>query len=229
LVLLVVLTIEIAASGVRAQTTGFLGFGSPSTVSYGSAEPVYIKVVVFYKDARPGYALIAGLFDDEKGGELKGSATGSPDPCAQAAEQTITTTCTVLLRGPSGQNNVTFGFATITNPHALGVWHLRVASGLEDSQGKIIQGSPFSYGFSVQVVNANAAGTGTTSTFTSTISPSSSLKGSSSPAEPITSYSASSDGSNSGLVVVVSAGVIILILFILNRGRKPKSHPKHLR
>jgi hypothetical protein len=204
-ILLVVLTIESAASGVRAQTTGFLGYGSPSTVPYGSAEPVYIKVVVFYKDAKPGYVLIAGLFDDEKGGELKGTATGSPDPCTLAAEQTINTTCAVLLRGPTGQNNVTFGFTPIANLHALGVWHLRVASGL-DSQGKVVQGSLFSYGISVQVVNAVTARTGTTSTISSTSSP--------------------SDGSNNGLVAVISVGLIIFILFVLKRGRKPKSLPK---
>lgn len=213
MVLFLILTTG-ATPKVHAQTTRFLGLGFPGTVPYGSSQPTPVKLIVSHQDAKSGYLLVASLFDDEKQDFLRGTATGWPDPCLLAPELTVNTSCVVVLHTTSGQENVTFGFSTTDNPHDLGVWHLRAGSGLEYPDQRVIQGSLFSQGFPVQVVNATTQTTLPPST-TATIT--------------ITQSTQSNPPSSNALPMLVALAMIVVLIVIAlaYNARKPRRRSKH--
>jgi len=164
MVLFFFLTIGAAIPDVHAQTTTMNPLNVPQVVVYGSPQQTAVTLVVSYQDAKPGDALVVGLYDDEKGEELMGTATASPDPCLPSSELSVITACIVSLVAASGQEEVTFRFSTTDNPHAPGEWRLKAISGLQGEDGEVIQGSLYSGGFSVQVVSAVEVNTGKTQT-----------------------------------------------------------------
>jgi len=139
---------------VDAQTTKFIALSYPRYVERGTPEPVVVELTVSYQDAKPGMLLVVSLFDDEKQDYLKGTATGSPDPCILPPAPTVNTSCVVRLQVASGRSHVTFRFSATDNPHALGVWRFLVGSELEYSDGQVINGSFFAHRFSVAVIEA---------------------------------------------------------------------------
>ena len=137
---------------MHAQTTKFMALSYPRQVEYQSPEPAVVEITVSYQNAKAGYLLVVGLFNDEKRDYLKGTATGSPDPCLLPPTLTTNTSCIVKLQAASGQEHVTFRFSTTENPHALGTWRLLMESGLESSERQVVSGSFFSHRFSVVVI-----------------------------------------------------------------------------
>ncbi len=153
-VLLLILTIGVVAPNVHAQTTKFLRLSYPRQVEYASPQPVVVELAVSYQDAEAGYLLVVGILDDEKQDYLKGTATGSPDPCLVSPAVTANTSCIVQLQAASGEEHVSFRFSAAENPHALGTWRLLAESGLQYPDGQVIFTSFFRHGFSVVVLHA---------------------------------------------------------------------------
>ena len=138
----------VVAPAARAQTTSVSHVTYPATAVYDidtetSTPPLVVKATVSYEGAKPGFTLVAGVFDLDTGNLVTGVASASPLSCESTSEYAG---CDIALSSFQGSDVVEFLLGRPEN-----VWNLALISGLLNSTGSTISDSISDYTFSITV------------------------------------------------------------------------------
>ena len=138
----------VAAPRVLAQTTNVSHVTYPSTAVYDidtetSTPPLLVKATVSYEGAKPGFTLVAGVFDLDSGNLASGVASASPSSCETTSEYAG---CDIPLSSSQGSDIVEFLLGRPEN-----TWNLALISGLLNNTGSTIDDSISDYTFSITV------------------------------------------------------------------------------
>lgn len=136
---------------VLAQQTSITNVQFPHNLLYdleadSTVPPATVTATISYSGAQPGYYLQAGVFQLDDGSLVKGSASTSPEKCAQNTSETYAA-CTIPVSASAGAGD--FSFHLRSRPKRL--WDLALVAILANSSLGILDDSESDYSFTINV------------------------------------------------------------------------------
>ncbi len=146
LLLAAVVSANMTLPSVKAQSTDITDVSYPKHVMFDlerrtTEPPLLVTAAVSYSNAKPGYFLLAAIFDLDSGDVAKGSASTAPGTCTSVG---TSATCLIISKSSSGVEFVEFLLAGFSPTMSLAI-----VAVLLNETGSLFYNSESDYEFAI--------------------------------------------------------------------------------